>query len=113
MNGRAVAQAVRVRVAYGFCCGQSGIGAGFLRVLRFALPIVIPPISPSSYSPRAGIIGLLVAAVPSGPNWTPYQFKKIKKFIMKESLRYFKIVYHILFNYFERFRYKKAYTFML
>jgi hypothetical protein len=29
------------------CGGQSGIGAGFLRVLRFPLPI-IPPISPSS-----------------------------------------------------------------
>jgi hypothetical protein len=51
--GRAVAQAVsrwaRVRVlaACGVCDGQSGAGAGFLRVLRFPLPI-IPPISPSS-----------------------------------------------------------------
>jgi hypothetical protein len=56
--GRAVAQAVsrwlptaeaqvRVRVACGVCGGQSGIGADFLRVLRFPLPI-IPPISPSS-----------------------------------------------------------------
>jgi hypothetical protein len=55
---RAVAQAVsrrlptaaawvRVRAACGVCGGQSGIGAGFLRVLRFPLPI-IPPISPSS-----------------------------------------------------------------
>jgi hypothetical protein len=55
---RAVAQAVsrwlptqaarvRVRAACGVCDGQSGIGAGFLRVLRFPLPI-IPPISPSS-----------------------------------------------------------------
>jgi hypothetical protein len=34
------------------------------------LPI-IPPISPSSQSSGAGTIGLLVAAVPSGPNWTP------------------------------------------
>jgi hypothetical protein len=53
--GRAVAQAVsswlptaaaqvRVRAACGVCGGQSGIGAGFLRVLRFPLPI-IPPIS--------------------------------------------------------------------
>jgi hypothetical protein len=57
-RGRAVAQAVsrwlptaaaRVRVwaACGVCGGQSGSGAGFLRVLRFPLPI-IPPISPSS-----------------------------------------------------------------
>jgi hypothetical protein len=57
-EGRAVAQAVsrwlptaaarvRVRAACGVCGGQSSIGAGFLRVLRFTLPI-IPPISPSS-----------------------------------------------------------------
>jgi hypothetical protein len=57
-SGRAVAQAVsrwlptagarvRVRTSCGACGGQNGIGAGFLRVLRFSLPI-IPPISPSS-----------------------------------------------------------------
>jgi hypothetical protein len=80
--GRAVAQAVsrwlstaavrvRVRAACRVCGGQSATGAGFLRVLQFPLPIIIPPISPSSQSPGAGIIGLLVAAVPSGPNWTP------------------------------------------
>jgi hypothetical protein len=57
--GRAVAQAVsvwlpitaarvRVRAACGVCGGQSGTGAGFLRVLRFPLRIIIPPISPSS-----------------------------------------------------------------
>jgi hypothetical protein len=56
--GRAVAQAVsrwlptaaarvRVRATCGVCGEQSGTGAGFLRVLRFPLPI-IPPISPSS-----------------------------------------------------------------
>jgi hypothetical protein len=58
VNGRAVAKAVsrwlptaaarvRVRVAGGVFGGRSGTGAGFLRVLRFPLPI-IPPISPSS-----------------------------------------------------------------
>jgi hypothetical protein len=57
--GRAVVQAVsrwlptaaaqfRVRAACGVCVGQSGTGAGFLRILRFPLPIIIPPISPSS-----------------------------------------------------------------
>jgi hypothetical protein len=43
--GRAIAQAVSC------CCGQSGAGAGFPRVLRFPLPIFIPPIAPQSPSP--------------------------------------------------------------
>jgi hypothetical protein len=58
-SGRAVTQAVsrwlptaaarvRIQAACGVCGGQSGTGAGFLRVLRFPLPIIIPPISPSS-----------------------------------------------------------------
>jgi hypothetical protein len=38
---------VCVRAACGVCGGQSGTGAGFLRVLRFPLPI-IPPIAPLS-----------------------------------------------------------------
>jgi hypothetical protein len=57
--GRAIAQAasrwlpiaaarVRDRVWSSGICGQSGAGAGFLRVLRFPLPIFIPPNSPSS-----------------------------------------------------------------
>jgi hypothetical protein len=56
--GRAVAQAgsrwlptatslVCVLAACGVCGGQSGTGAGFLRVLRLPLSI-IPPIYPSS-----------------------------------------------------------------
>jgi hypothetical protein len=40
----------------GICGGQSGAGAGFLRVLRFPLPF-IPPNSPSAQSPGAGTIG--------------------------------------------------------
>jgi hypothetical protein len=38
---------VRVRAACGVCVGQSGTGVGFLRVLRFPLPI-IPSTSPLS-----------------------------------------------------------------
>jgi hypothetical protein len=53
----------------GICDGQSGAGAGFLRVLRFPLPIFIPPNSPSSsQSPAAVTIGHSVAEVPSGPS---------------------------------------------
>jgi hypothetical protein len=62
-KGRAVAQAVsrwlptaaarvRSRVwSSGICGRQSGAGAGFLRVLRFPLPIFIPPTVPQSPSP--------------------------------------------------------------
>jgi hypothetical protein len=59
-SGRAIAQAVsrhlptpaaRVRSQVRSCGidgGQSGTGASFLRVLRFAYPVVIPPNSPYS-----------------------------------------------------------------
>jgi hypothetical protein len=46
--------AVRVRArvrSCGICAGESGTGAGFLRVLRIPLPIFIPPIAPQSPSP--------------------------------------------------------------
>jgi hypothetical protein len=93
--GRAVAQAVsrwlptaaawvRVRATCGICGGQSDTGTGFLRVLRFPLPI-ISPISPSSYSPGAGTIGLLVAAGSSGPNWIPPPTIPIKKMVLLSS----------------------------
>jgi hypothetical protein len=61
--GRAIAQpvsrwlpteAARVRSrvwSSGICGGQSGAGAGFLRVLRFPLPIFIPTTAPQSPSP--------------------------------------------------------------
>jgi hypothetical protein len=60
--GCAIAQAVgrwlpngaaRVRVRVWLCGiygGLSGAGVGFLRVLRFPLPISIPPIAPQSPS---------------------------------------------------------------
>jgi hypothetical protein len=45
------ASRVRTQVrSYGFRGGQSGTGAGFLRVLRFPLPILIPPTAPHSSS---------------------------------------------------------------
>jgi hypothetical protein len=78
---RAVAQAasrwlptaaarVRVRAACGVCGGQSGIWAGFSPSTS---------VSPANHSnnfsiiiiTRADTVGLLVAAVLSGPNWTP------------------------------------------
>jgi hypothetical protein len=60
--GRAIAQAVSRRLptaaawvraqdrSSGICGGQSGTGAGLLRVLRFPLPILISPTAPHSSS---------------------------------------------------------------
>jgi hypothetical protein len=87
--GRAIAQAVsrrlltmaaRVRAqgrSCGICGGQSGIGAGFLRVLRFPLPILIPQLLHILHHlpPGAGTIGHIVADVPSGLSLTPPQEK--------------------------------------
>jgi hypothetical protein len=79
--GRAIAQAVshwlptaavrvRARVwSCELCGGQSGTGAGFLRVLRFPTPIFIPPIAPQSP---------VVAAVPSGLSLTPLRIKRMR-----------------------------------
>jgi hypothetical protein len=59
-SGRAIAQEVSRRLptaaaqvraqvrSCGICGGQSGIGAGLLRLLRFPLPIFNPPIDPQS-----------------------------------------------------------------
>jgi hypothetical protein len=75
--GRVIAQAVchwlptaaarvRVRVwSSGICGGQNGAGAGFLRVLRFPLPIFIPPIAPQS--PSSIIWGCTI-----GQKWPQY-----------------------------------------
>jgi hypothetical protein len=71
-EGRAIAQAVSRRLPTGagpgsnpgqvmwdFVMDRSGAGVGFLRELRFPLPICIPSASPqsSSLSPEAGTIG--------------------------------------------------------
>jgi hypothetical protein len=67
--GRAIVQAVsrwlpateaRVRPwvsSIGICGGQSGAGAGFLRLLRFPMPVFISLNYPSSQSPGTGTIG--------------------------------------------------------
>jgi hypothetical protein len=90
LHGRAIAEAVSrwlptaaSQVQYrvwssGICGGQSGVGAGFLRVLWFPLPI-IPPNSPFAQSPGAGTIGQWVADVPSGPSLDSTPTKQIKK----------------------------------
>jgi hypothetical protein len=44
---------VRIRAqvrSCGMCGGQNGTGTGFLRVLRFPVPILIPPTAPHSSS---------------------------------------------------------------
>jgi hypothetical protein len=85
MIGRAVPQTVsrwlptvatrlRARVwSYGICGGQYGAGAGFLRGLRFPLPIFIPPIAPQSpsYIIWCWYNRPALAAVPSGLSLTP------------------------------------------
>jgi hypothetical protein len=80
--GRAIAQAVspwlptgaaRVRARFwssGIFGGQSGVGACFLGVLRFPLPIIIPPNTPSSQSPGAGTIGQKWPTCRVDPVWT-------------------------------------------
>jgi hypothetical protein len=97
--GRAIAQAVgrqlptaaaqvlaQVR-SCGIYGGQSGTRSGFLRVLRFPLPVLIPPTAAhSSSSSGAGTIGQLVADVPTGLRLTPPQ-ETDKKNLASVSLR--------------------------
>jgi hypothetical protein len=67
--GRAIAQAVSRWLP------TAAARVGFLRVLRFPLPIFIPPISPQSPSPiiRGWYNRPVVAAVPKVP---PHKLKK-------------------------------------
>jgi hypothetical protein len=67
-SGRAISQAVSRRLptatarvrsqvkSCGIYGAQSGTGAGFLRVLLFSFPILIPPTDPYSSVIRAGTI---------------------------------------------------------
>jgi hypothetical protein len=91
LSGSAIAQAIssrlltataRVRArtrSCGICGGQSDTGTGFLRVLRFPLPILIPPSAPRSSSIIRGwcnrpISGRRTKWTQSHP--TPRNFKK-------------------------------------
>jgi hypothetical protein len=93
-DGRAIAQAVsrqlptaaariRARVrSCGICGGQSGTGAGFLRVLRFPLPILIPPAAPHSSSIIRGWYNRPISGRrTSGLSPTPPKETKKKKLI--------------------------------
>jgi hypothetical protein len=82
INRRFPTAAARVRApvkSRGFYGRQRETGAGFLRVLRFTLPILIQPTSAHLSSSGAAIIGQLVADVPSGLSLIPPQGTKTKK----------------------------------
>jgi hypothetical protein len=74
---------VRARVrSCGICGGQSGTGVGFLQVLRFPLPVFIPPIAPQA--PSSVIWDWynrpIIAAVPSALSLTPLRLiKKVQE----------------------------------
>jgi hypothetical protein len=61
----------------GFCDGQSGAGVGFLQVLRFPLPIFIPPIAPKNHPHLSlGFLQLAkVAAVPGTNRYLGTQYR--------------------------------------
>jgi hypothetical protein len=60
-------------LASGICGGQSGVGAGFLRVLRFPLPKpYIPPTSPSSPQFKKYKRKIEVPPIGEGPRVAPF-----------------------------------------
>jgi hypothetical protein len=91
---RAIAEAVSRR-RLGFeprsgriCGGQSGTGAGFLRVLRIPLPILIPPTAPHSSSIVRGwynrpVSGRRTKWTQSHP--TPKKLKKVISIFIQRS----------------------------
>jgi hypothetical protein len=68
--GRRIPTAAARVTSCGICGGQSGIGAGFLRVLWFSL-LIIPLTTPQSSSSGASTIGQTVTDVPGGLSLTP------------------------------------------
>jgi hypothetical protein len=96
-SGRAVIQAVsrqlhtaaaqlRAQVSSHEICEQSGTGAHFLRVLRFPLPILIPPTAPHSSS----IIRVRYSRPNSGSStkWTRSQPTPTNKQKLTQALSY-------------------------
>jgi hypothetical protein len=90
-NGRAVAQAVsrwlpiaraRVRVRaehVGFVVDKVALGKVFSEYFGFPCQSSFHQFLHHHNHPGAGTVGILVAAVPSGPNWTPPPNILIKK----------------------------------
>jgi hypothetical protein len=77
-----------------FVMDKSGAGAGFLRELRFPLPIYIPSVSPqsSSLSHEAGTIGRSGRSANSLTN----QINNIKKIIAhKNCIHFLEIISNI------------------
>jgi hypothetical protein len=74
--------AVRVRArvwSSGIFGGQSGAGVRFLQVLRYPLPIFIPPNYSFSQSPGAGTIVLKWPTCRVDPVWTPHSLCELKR----------------------------------
>jgi hypothetical protein len=75
-----VAARVRSQVrSSGICGGQSGSRAGFLRVLRFPLPILIPSIAPHSLIILPWtlyVVSLLTMSLQNKPNHDFYNISE-------------------------------------
>jgi hypothetical protein len=73
---------LRVRAdMWGFEVDKAALGQFLFWVRRFPLPIIIPPISPSSKLSEAGTVGL-VTSMPSWPDLIPPPTIPIKKPIL-------------------------------
>jgi hypothetical protein len=83
VSGRLSTEANRVRAqvrSCGICGGEGDTVADFLRVLRFSLPILIPPTAPHSPSIiRSWYNRSKSGGVPSGLSLTPPPPKETKR----------------------------------